>query len=173
MKVSLIIPVYNGAKTIQDLLAAICEQEFPLSDLEVIISDGRSTDNTREKIAEYAKSVPELRIKVIDNPTRTRSSALNLAIGEAAGEYIMRMDAHSFPHPNYIKNCLRALVDEKGDNVGGVIQVKPANQGWIAQSIAFAAAHPLGVGDASYRTGSKAREVTDQRGDEVRQRRPL
>jgi glycosyltransferase involved in cell wall biosynthesis len=159
MKVSLIIPVYNGAKTIRDLLEAICEQDFPLSDLEVIISDGRSTDGTREKIAEFAKSVPELKIKVIDNPSRTRSSALNLAIRESSGEYILRMDAHSFPHPDYIKYCLKALLEEKGDNVGGVIQVKPANQGWVAQSIAAAAAHPLGVGDASYRTGSKAREV--------------
>ena len=159
MKVSLIIPVYNGAKTIQALLTVISEQDFPLSDLEVIISDGRSTDGTREKIAEFSRSHPELNIKVIDNPRRTRSSALNLAIREAAGEYILRMDAHSFPYPNYIKSCLKALIEGKGDNVGGVIQVKPANQGWIAQSIAAAAAHPLGVGDASYRTGSKAREV--------------
>ncbi len=159
MKVSLIIPVYNGAKTIQDLLAAVCEQDFPLQDLEVIIADGRSTDGTRDKIAEFAREVPELKVKVIDNPARTRSSALNLAIRESVGDYILRMDAHSFPHPNYIKYCLRALVEGKGDNVGGVIQVKPANQGWVAESIAIAAAHPLGVGDASYRTGSKAREV--------------
>lgn len=159
MKVSLIIPVYNGSKTIQDVLTAISEQNFPLSELEVIISDGRSTDNTKEKIAEFTGSVPELNLKVIDNPARTRSSALNLAIRASRGEYILRMDAHSYPHPDYIKNCIRALIDEKGDNVGGVIDVIPANQGWVAQSIAIAAAHPLGVGDASYRVGSSAREV--------------
>lgn len=159
MKVSMIIPVYNGAKTIQDLLAAICEQDFPLSEIEVIIADGMSTDDTRQKVKEFAESVPELKIKLIDNPQRNRSSGLNLAYKASSGEYIMRMDAHSFPHPFYIKYCLRDLEAGLGDNVGGVIQIKPANNSWIAQSIAAAAGHPLGVGDASYRIGSKAREV--------------
>ncbi|NQS92154.1 MAG: glycosyltransferase family 2 protein [Chloroflexi bacterium] len=159
MNVSLIIPCYNGEKTIQDLLAAVCEQNYPLGDIEVIISDGMSSDATREKIAEFAKAFPELKISLIDNPKRTRSAALNLAIQAAEGEYLMRMDVHSFPHPNYIKYCLRALEAGLGDNVGGVIQVTAADQEWIAQSIAVAAAHPLGVGDAKYRTGSEAREV--------------
>ncbi len=159
MKVSLIIPCLNEEKTIQDLLAAICEQNFPLADLEVIIADGMSEDKTRAKIQEFADGVPELKIKVIDNPKRNRSAALNLAIKATAGDYIFRMDAHSFPHPNYIKYGLRDLEAGLGDNVGGVIKIKPANQSWVAQSIAEAAGHPLGVGDASYRIGSNAREV--------------
>jgi GT2 family glycosyltransferase len=114
---------------------------------------------TREKIQEFVKSVPELKIRVIDNTQRTIPAALNLAIKSAVGDYIIRMDAHSQPHPNYIEFCLRALEAGKGDNVGGVIRVKQPDQGWIAQSIARAAAHPLGVGDARYRTGSAAQEV--------------
>jgi succinoglycan biosynthesis protein ExoA len=159
MKVTLIIPCLNEEKTIQDLLAAICEQDFPLDDMEVVIADGMSTDNTRKKIREFTEAVPELKVRLIDNPKRNRSAALNLAIKAAEGEYIMRMDAHSYPHPNYVKYCLRDLEAGLGDNVGGVIQIKPANQRWVAQSIAVAAGHPLGVGDASYRIGSKAREV--------------
>ncbi len=159
MKVSLIIPCYNEENTIQDLLAAICEQNFPLADLDVVISDGMSTDTTREKIQEFADDVPELKVRVIDNPKRTIPSALNQALQAAQGEYIMRIDAHSLPHPNYIKFCLRDLEAGLGDNVGGVIQIKAANQDWVAQSIAVAAGHPLGVGDAKYRIGSEAREV--------------
>jgi glycosyltransferase involved in cell wall biosynthesis len=159
MIVSLVVPVYNGERTIQDLLASICEQNFPLAKLEVIISDGMSTDGTREKIAEFKAAVPELKILVIDNPERNRSAALNLGINASIGDYILRMDAHSFPHPNYIRNCLRALEEKKGDNVGGVIQVQPGDSGWIARSIAVAAAHPLGVGDAGYRTGTTAGPV--------------
>ena len=159
MKVSLIIPCYNEEKNIQDLLAAVCEQNFPLTDLEVIIADGMSSDKTREKIQEFIGSVPELSVRVIDNPNRSIPSALNLALEAAVGEYIMRMDAHSQPHPNYIRYCLKALEENKGDNVGGMIRVKQKDQGWIAQSIAVAASHPLGVGDARYRTGTKAEEV--------------
>jgi glycosyltransferase involved in cell wall biosynthesis len=159
MKVSLIVPCYNEENNIQDLLAAICEQSYPIADLEVIIADGMSSDRTRDMIQEFAESVPELKIRVLDNTKRTIPTALNLAIQAANGEYIIRMDAHSQPHPNYIEYCLRALEAGKGDNVGGVIHVKQEDQGWIAQSIAAAAAHPLGVGDARYRTGTKAQEV--------------
>ncbi len=159
MKVSLIVPCYNGEKNIQDLLAAICEQNFPLTDLEVIIADGMSTDKTREMVKEFSDAVPELNLRLIDNPKRNRSAALNLAIRAAVGDYLLRLDVHSFPHPDYLKYCLRDLKAGLGDNVGGVIKVKAANQGWVAESIAVAVAHPLGVGDASYRIGSQAREV--------------
>ena len=159
MKVSLIVPCYNEENNIQDLLSAICEQSFPLSDLEVIIADGMSTDKTRERIQSFAASAPDLTIRVIDNTKRTIPAALNQAIKSASGDYIIRMDAHSQPHPDYIELCLKALEAGKGDNVGGVIRVKQENPDWIAQSIARAAAHPLGVGDARYRTGTKAQEV--------------
>jgi len=156
MKVSLIIPCYNEENNIQDLLAALCNQNFLLSELEVIIADGMSTDRTREMIQAFDGW---LNISVIDNPKRTIPSAVNAGLNAATGEYIMRMDAHSQPDPDYVKYCLQALQAGKGDNVGGVIKVKQENQGWIAQSIAVAVTHPLGVGDASYRTGSRAQFV--------------
>lgn len=159
MKVSLIIPCYNEQDTIQDLLAAICEQDYPLRDLEVVISDGMSTDATRERIEEFAAAVPELSIRVVDNPQRTIPAGLNQAIQAAQGEILVRMDAHSLPHPDYLKYSVQALLEGKGDNVGGVIDIKPANPGLIARSIAVAAGHPLGVGDAKYRTGAQAGEV--------------
>ena len=159
MKVSLIIPCYNEEDSIQDLLAAICEQNFPLGDMEVIISDGMSTDTTREKIQEFADSVPELKISVIDNLKRTIPAGLNQALKAAHGEVIVRMDAHSHPHPDYIPRSVMDLEAGLGENIGGVINILPASDTWIAQSIALAAGHPLGVGDAKYRTGSEAREV--------------
>jgi hypothetical protein len=47
----------------------------------------------------------------------------------------------------------------RGDNVGGVWEIRPGAESWIAQSIAIAAAHPLGVGDAMYRLAASASEV--------------
>ena len=117
MKVSLIIPCYNEEANIHDLLTAISKQNFPLADIEVIIADGMSTDKTRELIQSFVDSVPELQVIVLDNIERIIPSALNIAIKAANGEYIMRMDAHSQPHPDYINKCLRALEAGKGDNV--------------------------------------------------------
>jgi hypothetical protein len=52
-----------------------------------------------------------------------------------------------------------ALESNLGDNVGGVWEIKPGGESWLARSIAYAAAHPLGVGDAGYRIGARASEV--------------
>ena len=43
-----------------------------------------------------------------------------------------------------------------GENVGGMWEIRPGAQSWVAQSIALAAAHPLGVGDALYRHADRA-----------------
>jgi cellulose synthase/poly-beta-1,6-N-acetylglucosamine synthase-like glycosyltransferase len=159
MTVSVIIPCYNEEDSITDLLIAIYEQSFPRDEIEVIISDGMSTDATREKIADFANEFPDLQLTVIDNRKKTIPSGLNQAIQAANGEYIIRLDAHSNPHPDYITRSIKALEGGLGDNVGGVISIQAARQGWISQSIAIAAGHPLGVGDARYRIGSEPGEV--------------
>lgn len=159
MTVSVIIPCYNEEDSITDLLVAIYGQSYPRDEIEVIISDGMSTDATREKIADFRKDFPDLKLKVVDNQKRTIPSGLNQAIRAANGEYIVRLDAHSNPHPEYITRSIRALESGLGDNVGGVISIQSASESWISQSIAIAAGHPLGVGDARYRIGSKPGEV--------------
>jgi glycosyltransferase involved in cell wall biosynthesis len=159
MTVSVIIPCYNEENSITDLLTAIYEQSYPRDEIEVIISDGMSTDATREKIADFAKEFPDLQLMVIDNRKKTIPSGLNQAIRAANGEYIVRLDAHSNPHREYIARSIKALDGGLGDNVGGVISIQAASEGWISKSIAIAAGHPLGVGDARYRIGSEPREV--------------
>ena len=46
-----------------------------------------------------------------------------------------------------------------GDNIGGTWKIQPGADTWIAKSIAFAASHPIGAGDARYRIGGVAQEV--------------
>ena len=159
MRVSVIVPCYNEENSITELLEAIQNQDFPSGDMEVIISDGLSTDRTRERISFFSEKNPDLKIKVVDNHKQTIPSGLNQAIRAAEGEFIVRMDAHSNPEPEYIRRCINALENGSGENVGGVINILPANNSWMAISIATAAGHPLGVGDARYRIGSEAGEV--------------
>jgi succinoglycan biosynthesis protein ExoA len=155
--VSIIIPCFNEQPTICKLLEAIYAQTFPRADLEVVIADGMSTDRTRGEIAIFADSHPDLHIAVVENHKRNIPAGLNCALKEAQGEIIVRLDAHSMPYPNYIERCVADLEAGLGENVGGVWEIQPGARTWIAQSIAVAAAHPLGVGDALYRhTGKPA-----------------
>lgn len=157
--VSIIIPCYNEEATIRLLLEAIVLQTFPHEEIEVLISDGLSTDRTRQEITEFQTSHPGISIHILENVRRTIPSGLNIAIQAARGEYIIRLDAHSRPYPDYVERCINALREGKGDNVGGVWEIQPGGQNWISRSIAAAAAHPLGVGDAYYRVGGEARAV--------------
>jgi glycosyltransferase involved in cell wall biosynthesis len=158
-KISVIVPCFNEEDTIQQLLAAIYAQSYPLDDIEVIIADGLSSDHTRDVISTFQSSHLNLKIRIIDNHKRIIPSGLNRAIQSAQGDYIVRMDAHSIPDQDYIKNCVNGLEAGFGDNIGGIWKIHPGANTWIARAIALAAAHPLGVGDALYRIGGSAQEV--------------
>jgi succinoglycan biosynthesis protein ExoA len=153
--VSIIIPCFNEQTTIRKLLDAIYAQTFPRADLEVVIADGMSTDGTRTEIEAFAVSHTDLHIVVINNSKRHIPAGLNCALKEARGEFIIRLDAHSIPYPKYIERSVADLETGLGENVGGVWEIHPSVETWVAQSIAIAAAHPLGVGDALYRQARK------------------
>jgi glycosyltransferase involved in cell wall biosynthesis len=158
-KVSIIVPCYNEQATIRLLLDALHAQTFPCSEMEVIIADGMSQDGTRNAIAAFQEDFSDLEVRVVDNTVRTIPSGVNRAIEASRGEIIIRLDAHSKPYPDYVANCVKAHADGRGDNVGGVWEIHPGAQTWIAKSIAVAAAHKLGVGDAMYRLAASAAEV--------------
>lgn len=158
-RVSIIVPCYNEQATIRQLLEAIYHQTYPRADMEVVVADGFSTDATRDEIAKFRSEHPDLTLHIVDNTAGTIPSAINRAIQTSTGESIIRMDAHSRPYPDYVERCISALDAGLGDNVGGVWEIKPGGKSWIAESIAVAAAHLLGVGDAGYRIGIQASVV--------------
>jgi len=149
--VSIIVPCFNEEKTIALLLAAIYKQTYPVGQMEVIIADGISADRTRDRINAFREDHPSLPVKILDNPSRSIPTGLNLAMEEAKGVIILRLDAHSVPQSDYVERSVNGLLKGLGWNVGGVWEIQPGANGWIAESIASAAAHPFGVGDARYR----------------------
>jgi succinoglycan biosynthesis protein ExoA len=149
--ISVIVPCYNEQATICLLLEAVSRQTFPLGDLEVIIADGQSTDNTRGEVDAFQRTHPEMVIRLVNNPQRVIPAALNCALAAASGEYIIRLDAHSMPSPEYLQRCVEHLQAGKAENIGGVWEIRPRGNGVFSRAIAIAAAHRLGVGDARYR----------------------
>jgi glycosyltransferase involved in cell wall biosynthesis len=157
--VSIIVPCYNEQKTIRLLLASIYQQTYPKQKMEVIIADGLSTDNTRQEIQFFQQAHPDLTVRVVDNRQRIIPAGLNQALAAAESDIIVRLDAHSMPAEDYVQRCVEAIEAGLGDNVGGLWEIQPGGDTWQARSIACAASHPLGVGDARYRVGGRAQEV--------------
>lgn len=157
--VSIIVPCYNEEATIRHLLNAVFAQTYPRAQMELIISDGMSTDRTREVVEAFQKEHASLEIRVVNNTARAIPSALNQAIREGRGDVFVRLDAHSMPIPEYVERCVAAHESGKGENIGGVWEIRPGAETAIAKVISFAAAHPLGVGDAMYRLNAKAGAV--------------
>jgi len=157
--VTIIVPCYNEQDTIGHLLEAVYGQTYPRSELEVVIADGNSTDLTRQQIGLFQREHPDLTVRVVENAQRNIPAGLNRALQAAQGEVIVRLDAHSIPLPDYVARCVSVLHAGRGDSVGGIWEILPGGEGWLAKSIAAAAAHPLGAGDAQYRIGGQAQAV--------------
>ncbi|HTW89820.1 MAG TPA: glycosyltransferase [Candidatus Binataceae bacterium] len=93
MRVSVVTPVYNGARTLKRALDSALAQEF--DDFEVIVVNDGSTDSTASILAGYGD-----RIRVIDQPRGGCSAASNTGCRAARGEFVAWIDADDIWMPN-------------------------------------------------------------------------
>lgn len=94
-KVSVLIPVYNGASYVVEALESILRQTFV--DFEALVIDDGSTDGTAEIVA----ACDDTRVQVVTVPeNRGLVAALNLGLTLSQGEFIARMDADDISHPD-------------------------------------------------------------------------
>jgi glycosyltransferase involved in cell wall biosynthesis len=150
-KVSIIVPCRNEVNFIAKFLDSLLANDYPKTNMEVLIVEGMSDDGTRDIIKAYI--LKHSFISLIDNEKRTTPVALNLGIKNAKGEVIMRMDVHAEYPTNYISGLLAVLDESDADNVGGLCNTIPANNSVIGKAIAMAMAHPFGVGNSYFRIG--------------------
>ena len=103
-KVSVVLPTYNEEAYIVRALKSLRNQTY--SDIEVIIIDDGSTDETVSLITEF----DDPRIKLIQRESDTGiTSALNRGIKEAKGEYVARQDADDWSHPERLQRQVEFL----------------------------------------------------------------
>jgi glycosyltransferase involved in cell wall biosynthesis len=160
MSVSVVIPCYNEERFITKVLSNLSGQ-YEHGRYEIVVVDGMSSDKTRELVTEFAASVSKVRVRLVDNPTRTIPAALNTGIKEAVGDIIVRMDAHSIPSNNYVRRCVELLNNSNIAVVGMPWVIKPGNDTTTAQAIALAVSHPFGIGDAKYRLTGLSPQYVD------------
>lgn len=127
-------------------------QDYPKSNLEILVVDGDSQDGTREILAECA-SKNEL-IRIIGNPKKITPVGLNIGIREAKGSIVIRTDAHAYYGKDYVSQCLKYLNKCNADNVGGAIRTLPSKKGIWAKAISIVLSHPFGAGNSFFRIGT-------------------
>jgi glycosyltransferase involved in cell wall biosynthesis len=149
--VSILIPCYQERNFIRGCLESVLAFERPdLTEIEVLVLDGGSTDGTREIVREVSER--DNRVRLVDNPGRTQSAALNLGIPMSRGEYIMRLDAHSVYPSDYLKLCLQTALRTNADNTGGAVATLRRGDGYQSALVQAITTHKFGVGDSGFRT---------------------
>ena len=109
IKISIIVPVYNGEKYFAECIQSILDQSF--ADIEIIVINDGSTDGSLSLIERYAQN--DSRIVVINQKNKGVSAARNAGLSKARGDYIMFVDAD-----DYIarKDALELLIDFAKEN---------------------------------------------------------
>lgn len=149
--VSVVIPCRNEEISIRRCMESILASNYPPDRMEVLVADGCSQDQTRARLA--ALAAEDSRIRVLENPAKITPIGLNLAIGEARGELILRIDAHSIIAPDYIPllvGFLAAHPDAWG--AGGRMHTQPETHGLYSLAIPLVLSHRFGVGNSQFRT---------------------
>jgi len=152
--VLVVIPTLNEAAHIEACIRSLLAGEDRLRAAEIIVADGGSTDRTRTIVEDLRGEFPNLR--VLDNPKRLQSAAINLAAREAgAGRSILvRCDAHAIYPAGYVMQVADSL---KRRGVASVVVPMDAQgktcfqkaNAWIVDS-------PLGSGGSAHRGGRKS-----------------
>ena len=151
--VSVVMPVYNEEKYIEQCIDSLLLQDYPQEKMEWIFVDGCSTDQTVAILNSYQDKYPQL-IKVFNNPDKIVPYAMNIGIAASSGKYIVRLDAHADYATDYISKCIYYLETIDADNVGGVAETK-AN-GFMGNAIAKMLSSKFGVGNSQFRTNGES-----------------
>jgi len=145
--ISLILPIRNEAAYIEHCLQAILAQDYP-GQMEVLIVDGMSTDDTRAIIESVSVRHAAFNIQILDNPDKIVPTGINIALCQAKGEVIVRVDGHTLIAPDYVRRCVEALQRSGADNVGG--RMKAISGSLFGKAVALATSTPFGVGGSRF-----------------------
>jgi len=157
-RISIVIPCRNEQGYIERCLDSIRASDYSAERMEILVADGRSTDDTRAILERSCARHPS--VVLLDNPQGTTPAGLNAAIRAATGQIVIRMDAHVLYPPDYITRLVAGLLESEADNVGGVLETVPGEDTAVARAIALAMSHRFGVGNSHHRVGtSKQMEV--------------
>ena len=113
-KLSVIIPVFNAEDYIKESLDSLVNQSLGIANIEVIIVNDNSSDNTLKIITKYLDKYPSF--KLITNKTNLGpGESRNIALREVTSDYVTYLDADDFISQNAYEDCLNKIEEFKAD----------------------------------------------------------
>jgi len=166
-KVSVIVPVYNSVDCLERCVRSVCAQTY--TNLEILLIDDGSTDGTDRLCKRLAAQ--DGRIRVHHKENGGASSARNLGLSLAMGDYLGFVDSDDYIEPYVYEEMVYALeegrysavqisrdeVDEEGRRLPDVCPAP--DEAWFCDSEAFVRELLLHRGDCSFCTKLFPREV--------------
>lgn len=113
--VTIAIATSDDEARIESCLRGALGQDYPKDLLEVVVADAMSMDATRELVMRAAGG--DARVRLVDNPHRTRAAGLNAAHREARGEILVPMDPSGEYGRNHVSKCVEALAASPAEHV--------------------------------------------------------
>jgi succinoglycan biosynthesis protein ExoA len=114
-KISIVLPVRNESRCIGKLLDELMQQTYPSDRYEIIVADGRSTDNTRDIVLARAAAC-DVSIQLVDNPGIRSGAGRNAGVAASTGDVILFIDGHcEIPSQNLLHDTALLLQETGAD----------------------------------------------------------
>lgn len=146
--VSIVVPTLNEERYVEAAIMSLLPQSDSF-DYELLVLDGGSMDRTCDIVAKLARTNPHVRL--IDNPRRIQSAAMNIAAEacDPRSAIIIRADCHAIYPAGFIENCAKSLMRAESSSV--VVPMRAVGQSSIQRAIAAAQNSVLGNGGSRHR----------------------
>jgi succinoglycan biosynthesis protein ExoA len=154
--VSIVMPALNEEHYIETAIRSVTPATDAL-DYEILVMDGGSADRTAAIVT--AMSAQDPRIKLLANPRRVQSAAMNIAAREADARagYLLRADCHADYPPGLAERSIAALRQTGAASV--VVTMHSQGRGCMQRAVAAASNSRLGNGGSAHRRESRSRYV--------------
>ncbi|MCK4631537.1 MAG: glycosyltransferase family 2 protein, partial [Bacteroidales bacterium] len=117
---SVIIPAYNEEATVCQILERVVQSKAEGVELEIIVIDDCSTDQTVNKVELFRNDFPDIDLKVIKLEKNSgKGAAIHRGIKETVGDFIIIQDADLEYHPRDYEKLLQPVLEDKADVVYG------------------------------------------------------
>jgi succinoglycan biosynthesis protein ExoA len=141
--VSYVMPVLNEVTHVEAAIDSLLFQDYA-GEFEVIVALGPSIDGTTELVERLSQV--DSRVRVLENPTGSTPSGLNVAIQASKNPIVVRVDAHSVLPTNYTRIAVETMLRTGAANVGGIMDAEGTTPFETAVAAAYGSKAGLGGG---------------------------